>query len=274
MERIIISRNGILEDITNKVNAIDEQAAVIEYNHLQDYLYVGSYYPFNSIHFDMDTLNTNAATAFVEYWRDSAWEPVVNSIDSSEGLTKSGTIQFVPNKKESWSYEDTEEDGVELITGLGDITIYDLYWLKISFSASFSAGSSIKYIGQKFCLSSDVYIEYPELSNSNLLAAIGVTDWSARVIQASTLMIDDLIRKGIIEHESQLLDWKRLRSACVSKTGEIIYGLLGDDYKDQRDIARKEYESRTSKNIFITDKNNDGLIDKQERKMTQGVVSR
>jgi hypothetical protein len=65
-----------------------------------------------------------------------------------------------------------------------------------------------------------------------------------------------------------------VRNICVSKTAELIYSGLGDDYIDQKTAARNEYKSRLKKDIFKTDKNANGILEPFEERVRQGRLHR
>jgi hypothetical protein len=109
-----------------------------------------------------------------------------------------------------------------------------------------------------------------------LLASIetGKTSWEEQIVRASRLVIEDLINRKVIKHQSQILDRTKLETATVSKTAEIIYRLLGDDYVDQRAAAAKQYEERISKTQLAVDLNEDGDLSLKESTFHQGFIFR
>jgi hypothetical protein len=60
----------------------------------------------------------------------------------------------------------------------------------------------------------------------------------------------------------------------VSKTAELIYTMLGDDYVDQRREANGEYSRRKKLNILNIDSNGDGDLSVKERQNRQGFLYR
>jgi hypothetical protein len=188
--------------------------------------------------------------------------------DETVGLTQSGYLTWVPSKDETWQAEDTEE-----ITGLTTLTIYDLYWLKLTMSATLAPSTSIKWIGSKFCSDDDLTNEYTLFANTTFRSNYksGKTSWENEIILASRLIVDDLEKRRVIEASDQLLIRRRLIDACVSKAAQIIFKNLGDDYKDDAEKAKKEYYERLNKSNYGTDLNNNARVESGEKKAVTGV---
>lgn len=271
MKRILFSDNGTLTDISANMVDYHSGTATIDYTLTQDALYIGSELPFNSLYFIPSTVNSNAAVPSISYWNGTEWISMVDFIDetSSGGVTlaQSGHITWTPNKTKLWVREDTVDSlGTENITGLGDVTIYDLFWLKITFSATLTNTTALSFVGPKFCNDNDLTGEHVLFGNSTFKSNYesGKTSWEREIILASRIMIADIIKKQVILSGEQLLDRRILIDACVSKTAELIFSALGDDYTDDRDNARSEYKSRLSLPNFKSDSNADGILDTNE----------
>ncbi len=276
MKKVIFSNNSVLSDITKDIERYNTGSSVVDYTATQDFIYIGDYYPFNSFYTDFITANTQATSPSISYWDGSSWISAIEVIDGTNGFNNKGYITFVPNKNNGWTLEDTvDSSGSENITGLGGVTIYDRYWIRVSFNNSMDALTELKYIGHKFCIDSDLYSEFPEFNNSDMLTgfAAGKTNWDEQQIVASRLVMDNLINRQIISYDSQLLDKNELIRPCVSKTAEIIYKSLGDDYKDDKSAAEIESSKRLNK-VFKVDKNKNATLDIDETKYHQGKMYR
>ena len=81
-------------------------------------------------------------------------------------------------------------------------------------------------------------------------------------------------RKNIIFGSEQILDKSILIPASVSKVAEIIFNSFGNDYVDQLNRARAEYDKRMDLSRFIVDDNNNAIKDHYEIKNSQGWLSR
>lgn len=277
MKRFIHSDNGTLKDYSTELKNYHSGSAVIDYTVTADAIYIGSELPFNSLFFDISVANDQAATPTVQYWDGGNWRSMVEVIDETNGLFNSGHITWTTNKSHNWANEDTVyPSGTEQITGLGNVTIYNLYWLKITFNVTLKATTALNWIGPKFCDDNDVTGEFTLFSKSGFLTAYesGKTSWEREIILASNLIIEKLIDKDIIISGDQLLERSKLRDACVSKVAELIFNNLGDDYEDDRKKARAEYDERMNKKNFRADINQNARIDEQEMGVMVGGLYR
>ena len=281
MKKFIFSDNATLNDYSAKVENYHANNVTIDYTLSQDYLFIGSELPFNSLFFDLSTANTTSANVVIEYWTGTAWLAMVEILDetslSGASFGQSGHMTWSPDRYDSWSAEDTvNSNGVERITGLGNVTVYDLYWIRVSFSATLDVGTAVNWIGPKFCTSADVESEFKLLSKTAFKSAYesGKTEWEEEIVTASRLIVEDLIDQGSIFSGDQLLERRKLKDVCVSRVAQVVFTNLGDDYTDDADRARIEYKSRLSKKNYKADKNNNALLDKQELGVQTGGLFR
>ena len=276
--KIIYSDNGTLSDISANVANYHSGSDAFSFIAAEDFFYIGQRFAFNQFHMKFDALNTASSTMSIHYWDGKEWRAVVETNDLTSGFTQDGKVSFVPDRQYGWMMEDTvRSSGTEEITGLGDVTIYDRYWLRISFDNDLDADSSIQWMGRLFASDEDLYSEYPMFNNSALKTAIesGKTTYEEQRLRATEVCIDDLISKGVITNGNQLLDSERLKTPIVSKTAEISFAMLGfDEYEDDRKRARNEYKARLNKDIFNTDRNANALLDDKETNVRQGRMWR
>lgn len=272
--RIVYSDNGVLSDLSIDLNNLYGGDASFTFVAADDAVYLGSPYPFNSVYFKVKTASITTSVPSIQYWTGSAWESSVEIQDETTGFKKSGYITWQINRfKSSWSREDTmDSGGSERVIGLGGLNIYDQYWAKLKLSGN--AAFDLTWVGHCFITDNDLKTEYPEFKSTTLLGAVetGKTTWEEQIIRASRLVIEDLIQRRIITNQSQILDRRKMESMTVSKTAEIIYNLLGDDYTDQRAAANKEYMRRVDGQILSVDLNNDGDLSLQEARFRQGYL--
>ena len=217
----------------------------------------------------------------VSYWDGTDFEPMVDLIDetavSGVTLAQSGYMTWTTNKNQGWAKEDTvDTDGSEQITGMGSATVYDMYCLKITFSASLSATTALNWVGPKFCEDADLEGEHPLFGRSTFKPNYesGKTSWEKEIILASRLIVKDIIKKQSITSGDQLLERRWLLDACVSKCAEIIYNSLGDDYTDDRDNARLEYKHRVSLPNYKADLNKNARLEASEKGVRTGGIYR
>lgn len=275
MKRFLFSKNGTLEDYSSNLEDYHADSSVIPYVKDEDIIYIGSRLPFNSLFFDVSELNLIGSVFTMELWDGNSWEAVAELNDETSGLTKSGYMTWVPRKDKHWVVDDTvKTNDTEEITGLGDVVIYDLYWLRLTMSETITSTTSINWIGSKFCSDADLESEYTLFENTTFKAnyAANKTNWEREIILASRLLIDDIEKKGAITSGDQLLIRRKLLDACVSKTAQIIFKNLGDDYKDDAARAKNEYYERLNKNNYGADLNNNATTDPSELKAVQGVL--
>jgi hypothetical protein len=278
MKRVIFSDNATLIDHTLNLLNYHSGVGLVDYVATEDYLYLGSNFAFNSFLVKMDTVNTQATTMSIDYWSGSSgWKSVVEIKDETSGLTSDGYVTFVPDKNWGWNRDDTVNSaGVEEVTGLGNVTIYDQYWIRVSFSVTMDVTTDIAWIGHLFCEDDDIYSEYPIFDDSTLKAQYetGKTTWEEQRVRASDLIVDDLISRGILLTSDQILERRKLMKVCVSKTAELIYKALGDDYNDDRKKAKAEYSERIKQGNFFIDKNNNARVDKKETAVRASILVR
>jgi hypothetical protein len=230
-----------------------------------DYLYVGSFFPFNSLYVKIESANENVANLTVEHWKTNDWEEMVEITDGTsvngKTLAQSGKIGFVPDKiNGNWQSEDTED----MDAPLSSKKIYDRYWLRIGVTANLSATTELDFVGQMFIESDlDLEGEHPILGRSLIRSAYksGKTDWEEQRFRATELVIDDMISRNLILSGNQLLDTSKLKSATIARCAQLIYSAFGDDYKDQAEDAGKQYKARVMGGNFYIDYKLNATID-------------
>jgi len=274
--RILYSDNGTLTDLTTELSNFHSGTYTFSgFTAAQDYIYIGNIAPFNHFYLKMGTASVSSTTMSVHYWSGNDWQEVVEIEDETSGLTQDGFVTFVPSKNYGWVNADTSGRGQQ-VTGLTSVTIYDKYWIRISFNNDLTADSIISWVGQKFSNDDDLGSEFPDLVRSSVLTAFqsGKTDWEEQHVRAAEIIVKDLISRNIIYSKNQVLERNSFMLPSVSKVAEIIFNSFGDDYTDQTKNARKEYISRMDKSIYDVDLNNDGELSKKEMKYRQGYLTR
>ncbi len=276
--KVIYQDDTVIHDFS--VNASNYHSGNDPYTFVaaQDHFFIGSRFPFNQFHIKMESLNTASSTMSLLYWDGSTFRSTVEVQDETSGLSQDGRVTFVPDKNHGWLSSDTvKSNGTEEVTGLGDLTIYNMYWLKMTFSVDLDADTAFSWIGKLFATDEDLYSEYPMFNNANLRTAIeaGKTDYEEQRLRATEVVIDNLISKKVIDSGCQLLDAEKLKTIVVTKTAEIIFSMLGfDEYEEDRKRARNEYSSRINKDIFHVDKNANAILDDKELNVRQGRMWR
>jgi hypothetical protein len=276
MTRIIYGDNGTLYDLSTELsNYHGGTFTFSDFVAAEDYIYIGNTVPFNNFYLKMSTASVASTTMTIEYWSGSSWTNVVEIIDETQGLTQNGYITFVPDRDTAWDRSNTSGQG-QTITELSSVTIYDKYWIRISFNNDLTDNCIISWVGQKFSDDNDLGSEYPDLTRSSVLTAFesGKTDWEEQHVRAAEIIVKDLIAKQIIFNRGQILERNSFMLPSVSKVSEIIYNSFGDDYIDQKKASREEYSYRMQKSIYDIDSNLDGDLSPNEMSSRQGFMSR
>lgn len=250
MTRVLFSDNGTIFDLSSTLDDYKNGSSELEVVASEDAIYIGAYHPFNSKFFKVKTAPTLSMEPTVKYWTGSnGWKDAVEVIDETNGLKTSGHITWTPNKDHGWTREDTTK-----ITELSSKTIYDLFWLKITFSIDETV--ELSWIGELFSSDDDLGAEFPDLLRTQTLDSFetGKTNWEHQHVIAGKLLIDDLMSKKIINFKEQLLNRKEFTLASVQKCASIIYSSFGDDYIDNKKECDIEYKKRINKDIFNLDK--------------------
>lgn len=276
--RVIWKNNLTLTDISIEMNNYLEGTKTIDFVAAQDKLFIGSELPFNHRWFEVSTVNDQAsAISSAELWNGYAWVPMVDIIDetsvSGVTLAKSGNISWVPDRTASaW----TAQQSTEQISDLSTLKIYNLYWVRLSFSADWKNTTALQFIGHKFSNDTDLSAEYPELSQSQIKTAYaaGKTTWNDQHLAAADQIIKDLKSKGIIWSKNQILDPEKFRLPSIHLTAAIIYRGMGAAYDDQRSEAFRSYKSAMDIKYFNVDTNANASLDDIERLQDTAWMSR
>lgn len=276
INRILYSDNGTISEWTTELEKYQTGSQTFSYVAGEDAIYIGSLYPFNHKYFKVGgTPNAESASISIQYWDGDEFVSVVNIVDETASggasLAQSGFITFTPDEDKIWGLEHTED-----ITELSTVKIYNMYWLKITFSADLTASTILSWIGQKFSDDDDLGSEYPELVRSAMLTAFesGKTDWEEQHVRAAEILIKDLIEANVIDNRNQILVRDKFRLAAVSKCAELAFRGFGDSYADNRIDARNEYNSRKKMRIYMIDKNEDALLGFSESRIRHGFATR
>ena len=274
-KRIFFSDNGSLVDFSVNLNKYNATESEFSYVAGEDYFFIGSRLPFNSIYFKLNASNTLPSSMVIEVFDGSDWEVVNEVIDETDGFTKSGHVSIVPNRDAKWLYHDTNTNG-QTIPGLESVKIYDLYWMRVSFTQDLDADCSLLWAGSIFSSDQDLGAEYPDLTKSSVITAFqsGKLNWEEQHVKAGEVIIQDLMINRVIIESGQMLEKEDYRIASVQKVAEIIFNAFGDDYNDNRQRAREEYQRRLSNPMKKIDHNANGVEERSETLNSQGWLSR
>lgn len=278
--RVIFSDNGTLSDLSTELQDFTTGTSVIGVVAAQDYLYLGSDFPFNNRYLDLSVVNDQAATVSeVAYWDGSQWRPCVEVVDetavSGVTLAQSGVLSWVPDRQYVWQRSDTDSN-TQLITGLSGITIYDLYWVRITFSANLKATTALRHVGHRFSNDEHLALEYPDLLRTEVLTNFeaGKTDWREQHILAAEKIVDDLRSKNVILSPGQILTHQQFRHAAVHRVAMVVFNAFGKAFEDNYKKAMGDYGRALKEASYNIDVNADGQLSVGERTITQGYMTR
>lgn len=268
--RILFKSGGIFKDFSAQLSDVHGLSQVINYIAPGDFLYFGSDFPFNHKYFDVKVANDQASTMTLELWTGNGWTSVVDILDETASagkpFSKSGIVSWQPDLlKASWLNNDTF---IMIGSGLETLTMYGLYWLRMSFSASLKNTTEFNYIGHLFSADPALEAEYPDLAAASLMTAWapGKTDWKEQALIAAEYIIQDLRGiKDIVTSPSQILDWRQFEKASIHKTAEIIFRGFGADYKQEATDAMIAYKKALSVGKFNVDLNQNANLDYREK---------
>lgn len=236
-----------------------------------EHVYIGSNSPFNNIWIELSTVvaGPGAGGPTVEVWYNSSWSSVVDIIDQTEGLTKSGRVSWALDIDKGWNAEQKSVD-----VGLTGTNVYNRYWLRLSWAGNFTAG--LAYLGQKFSSDTVMASLYPDLMQSQILSGFktGKTSWDEQHFMASDAIIKEIRRRNYIVAQGQLLDWTVFEDAACHKVAQIVYQAFGAPYVDHVNNATKRYNDELNSKCFVIDSNMNGHAEIIEQRDRQGWLTR
>lgn len=271
--RVIFNDNGTTKDLSAVLNDIQSGASLFDLVAADDALYIGSDLPFNHRYFEFTAPNQNNSTITVETWNGSEWVEVVDLLDETKdgqvSFAKNGIVSWVPDRDESWQ---KVADTFDTVDGLDDLKIYDLYWVKVSFSANLTTTMGLKYCGHKFSRDEDLGGKYAELVTQNALDSFAddKTSWDEQHILAAEDIVRDLRKKRVIWNRNQVVDWQTFTDASVHKVAYIAFSAFGDAFIEKRDEAKRNYDQSMAGLNFDVDLNENAVLDEEEKEETNG----
>ena len=268
LNKYVLSDNGTLSDKTAALEDYYAGTVALSIVAAEDKLYIGSKLPFTRKYFKVSVANATAAEVSAKYWDGTAWRAVVDFYDGTASagatLAASGYMTWETDKRYAWRRDDTTQNGSAKITELSTMTLYDYYWLQLTFSGN--AAPTLAWAGDLFATDNDLGAEYPDLSRTTVKTAFeaGKTTWEDQRRIASNLVAQGLKRIGAAQSGQLVLPWDQLTLATVSKTAEVIYSAMGQGFEDSMKLAQAEYTKRMDRSFFIVDENQNGALDPSE----------
>ncbi len=264
--RLVRSTNGTLTD-KSILNQEEASNVSLDLTASQDCIYIGQQFPFNNFYMQLGVANDVSCSISIKYWDGSSWKDAVDVLDATSvsgvPLARSGVVQFSPDKDYRWEYiQDTSETTAP--SDLRTVTIYNLYWLKISYSQTLKATTAVKRFVYSFSNHQQID-NYDTTINSYLTAfSVGKTSWEDEIITSSIGVVMDLKRNNLILDRGQILKLDDVSVATDWRTLMHIYRNLGGDYKDKYTLAEKNYNESLNIKFFSFDMNNNAQLDRNE----------
>jgi hypothetical protein len=281
--RIIFSNSGTLTDFSVEANDYyNSNANAIPVETTNDYIFIGSRFPFNHVYLKFGTANATASVLSVAVWDGSGFDAVKEVFDETSlaGATfgQDGYVSWISDRSEGWSREDTADSGgTEQVTGLGDLTIYDHYWVRLAVSVNLDAGTTLALAGNRFSDDNDLGAEYPDLVRSNTMTAWddagSKTNWEEQHVYAAKEIVKELKERQVLVHKSQILDRKDFTSAAVAKVAEIAFRGMGRDFVDDRIDAKSLFNERINRSVALIDLDQDAQVDRKEIEKINGRLT-
>lgn len=260
----VIGKKGSDYTDLSLVNQDDSENVVVDY----DAIYIGKQIPFNNLFIQTKVANATPANLKVSFYDSSnEFKPVVDVLDGTNGLKRSGVVQFVPNENDSWLRRDTDEmpEFSDLKTNLGKV-IYNLYWLKLETDVPVDITTEIGRITYAFTTEQQMKVIEPDLDH--YLSAFGQTNWEPQIMAASEEIAIDLKSRGLIIDEGQIIQFDDFALAAAYKAVSFIYFNLGPDFDSKNSKAMAQYKANLKTRRLSVDKDMDGKLDTAEMKNT------
>jgi len=260
---VFFSNNGSFTDYSLVLNDWQRGTATLDYTTAQDYIYIGRYKPFSKLYFDLSTPNTATETLTLEYYDDddSAWTELTPDLDDTVGMTRSGWLKWtIPS---TW----------------GDVAVNSetLYWVRLSYDASFSPAAVFNAVGLILCDDYDLKKKVPNISDyvpsgytTHVLAEIAAMDEIVQrfraegkyKVSASTGIATDV-------DEWDLHRIEQINQAATFKALELIFrresNATDDSFWQKAEHFAGEYEKAYGSALLSMDADDSGFegVDEQ-----------
>ena len=119
---VLIDDNGVFNNITEDARDYLRDSTAIAYVTAEDFIYLGLYKPFNAVYVELQN-STSAGSMVVELSNGSGFS-ALGVRDDTKAFSRSGFIKW-EREQDSWASQ--------AVNGL------DLYWIRLSFDADFTA---------------------------------------------------------------------------------------------------------------------------------------
>lgn len=242
----------------------------------EDAIYIGKQAPFNNFYYWASTVNTNSSTMSIQYWSNSSWNSAVDVLDgtalSGATLGRSGTVQFSPEINETWTRVTDTSETSNTPTELRSLTIYNLYWLKITVSADLSAGTTGKKIFYNFTDEQTVTSIDTDLARYK--TALSISDLTDKILLATKEILTKMKANRFVFDEGQVL---RLHDFYLPTAYQVLVILLqdlGEDFRPKRELYINKVNDFLKVENLSLDTNNNAFLEYQEYNVNQSRLVR
>jgi hypothetical protein len=267
----LITQRVIFDSEDISVSVGDYRVGTYALNYLEGKkLYVAANCPFNNLWFEMSiTSPTSAGIPNIEVWFNGSWYDVVDIIDQTNGMTKSGRISWSLHIDSGWNSEQESKT-----VGLSSFQIYNRYWMRISWPEDFTAG--VAYIGQKFSDDTIMASLYPDLMQPTILNGFktGKTTWDEQHFMAAEAIVKDLRKRNIAIDRGQIMDWSVFEDASAHKVAEMVYQAFGSPYREHVIESKKRFQEEMASRVYAIDVNKNGHVEVDEITRKSGFMTR
>ena len=269
--RILYNDNGVYTDYSEDMRSWITGSMVTPLTLSEDYIYIGSPYPFASRFVLMDStkLNDVSATLTVEYYYGkSLWRSVKNFRNESSY----GGVPFSRSGFMMWDMpDDWEKNQVNSLPELpynensGDGKGY--YWIRIKSSATLKVTTALKWLGLIWTSQDYMKVKWPEVDSTNYLPT-GKTDWYELIEMSTGDVADDLNIANVIDYELQATDIDEMAKLTALKTmiNILIPMTSSETLRMMKNDFELEYQKLLKKRLKGIDQNQDGKVDSDENR--------
>ena len=267
--RILKSKGGVLSDLS--YDNQDESSLPLLDLAAADYLLIGMQYPFTNFFIDTTggVANDQASNLILEYWNGNAWVAAVDVLDGTRvagcSMAKSGAILFSIDKQKS-GWGKVNNTRTSQMAELNTKDLYDLYWLKVRFSADLNALTSFQELGFAWTNGAKMRGIKAEVDRYFNSFKTGKTNWIPEIMAACKMMMTDLKKADIALGPQQVIRLDDFWLPATYKTLWLIYNNLGPAYLETANGFAHQYHKTFAPQNLVIDENANGTIDQVEAK--------
>lgn len=273
--RTIVQDDTVTTDYS-LANSDDTQTIPAAIVAADDAIYIGKQFPFNNFFVWIGTANENSSSISVQYWNNNDWQNAVDILDgtSTSGVTlaKSGVVQFSPMVNKTWTQTSDTSSTNNSPTELQSFTIYNLFWLKITFNNDLSAGTTIKKLFYR--LTDRATVNAIDTDLSKYEAALSITDLTEKIILASKEILTILKVSQVVFDDGQILRFSDFYLPTAYQVLVILLQDLGEDFKPKRELYIKKVSDFLKVENLSLDTNANAFLEEQEFNFNQSRLVR